>query len=105
MLSLWVRVYRPGYVAMKPLALGVLGLFTGLVIDVGVNTLFPIASSPHVQAATAQEPPLVRTPKCLKERRMHAYGTYRASSYQRADTDLPIDLTITECLEWEVLPP
>lgn len=46
-----------------------------------------------------KEPPESKV-KCVRERRMHAYGTYRASSYQREDQDLPIDLTIVECLEW-----
>lgn len=47
----------------------------------------PAASSP------AAPPPK----RCVSERRMHAYGTYQT----QARYDLPIDLTITECLRWE----
>ena len=51
--------------------------------------------------ATSPPQPAPPEPKCIRERRMHVYGTYRLSVYMRADQDLPVDLTVTECLEWE----
>lgn len=66
-----------------------------------VNVPTPVV--PEATAATPT-PPAPRAPRCLRERRTHIFGTYRASSYQRADQDLPVDLAAVECLEWEVLP-
>lgn len=45
--------------------------------------------------------PKAGAPRCIQERRMHAYGTYRAVRGGGVESDLPVDLTIMECLRWE----
>lgn len=49
-----------------------------------------------VKDASADAPAPLH-PKCTRERRMHAWGTYQAPNYH----DYPLDLQISECLEWE----
>lgn len=59
-------------------------------------------SATAVIAEASAAEPAKPAPRCLRERRMHIYGTYQAwgSSGSR---DAPVDLQAVECLEWEVL--
>ena len=62
-------------------------------------------SCDNKQVASAEPPSIPRKiPGCAKERRAHIYGTYRAPFGHDGILvqDLPVDLTIEECLEWEV---
>lgn len=44
-------------------------------------------------------------PKCLRERKLHVHGTYKqryGTAGSWAEIDNPVDLTVDECLEWEI---
>lgn len=80
------------FVLVSWVFLGTLGLLLGRFLAVG-------GAPPLVKDAAAAEP---EKPKCLKERRMHAWGTYRARyGASGSFSDEPIDLQISECLAWD----
>lgn len=75
-------------------------VFVGMVLAV---FLYAAARAVTTPAQASPSPPPAG-PKCARERRMHAYGTYQAhygTGGGHGWTDAPIDLTIVECLEWE----
>lgn len=52
----------------------------------------------RVSKDVPSSPPLPAQPQvvCLKEHKVHIYGTYQVVNGR----DLPIDLTAVDCLEW-----
>ncbi len=73
-------------------------IFVGMALAVFLYAAARSLTKPALAGETAPA-----GPKCVKERRQHAYGTYEyhtagpgGASYGNA----PIDLTIVECLEW-----
>jgi len=75
-------------------------MFVGMLFAVFMYAVVRVST----RAAQASNPDPPAGPKCVKERRQHAYGTYQAHYAGPAGhgwTDAPIDLTIVECLEWE----
>ncbi len=81
----------------------VIGLTLGLLLGIfGARHLISEIRKESVATLPAQ-PPAPPPPKCLKEKRMHIYGTYQWHTSNNAGSnwgDAPIDLTAVECLEW-----
>jgi len=74
-------------------------IFVGMALAV-----FLYAGARAMTSPAQASPPAPVGPKCAKERRMHAYGSYQAHYSGPGGhgwTDAPIDLTVVECLEWE----
>lgn len=82
-------------------------IFVGVIVAVFLYAGVRLVATPkQVSEPTppASAAPPTSTSKCVKERRMHAFGTYQAHYATRGtheSIDAPIDLTIVECLEWE----
>ncbi len=57
----------------------------------------PVSWVPEAKADATPPSPTVT---CVRERRMHVFGTYNAAHGTGGVWAEPVDLTVTECLEW-----
>jgi len=72
---------------------------------IGLVTVVAVLVACEKPAAPEQPvSPAKPAPKCLRERRVHIFGTYQAWIPSVGERSLNVDLTSVECLEWEVRP-